>query len=181
MGTTRFLRQTWVGLGLMVAIAGLWARLSASPAIATDPAATLPEMTQWAIATLPQPLPSPPRGDLRIAIISDLNSAYGSTDDAPEVDRAVALLPAWRPDVVLCSGDMVQQVITNLIGNACRYTPDGSITLTLTALTPRHTCRSRYWAVADTSGGIAEDAMPLSLSAFTAKNAPVPRLPGALG
>lgn len=118
MGTTRFLRRMWVGMGLMVAIAGLWARLSASPAIATDPAATLPEMTQRAIATLPQPLPqplpNPPRGDLRIAIISDLNSAYGSTDYAPEVDRAVALLPAWQPDVVLCGGDMVAGQSLNL-------------------------------------------------------------------
>lgn len=50
---------------------------------------------------------NPPRGDVRFVVISDLNSAYGSTDYEPEVDRAIALLPAWQPDVVLCSGDMI--------------------------------------------------------------------------
>ncbi len=49
----------------------------------------------------------PPRGDVRIAVISDLNSAYGATDYEPEVDRAIALLPVWQPDLVLCGGDMI--------------------------------------------------------------------------
>ncbi|MGG6292778.1 metallophosphoesterase family protein [Leptolyngbya sp. AN02str] len=50
---------------------------------------------------------NPPRGDVRIAIISDLNEAYGSTTYSTEVTRAIALLPGWQPDLVLCGGDMV--------------------------------------------------------------------------
>jgi hypothetical protein len=50
---------------------------------------------------------NPPRGDVRIVVISDLNSQYGSTEYEPEVDRAIALLPGWSPDLVLCGGDMV--------------------------------------------------------------------------
>ncbi|WP_347338235.1 metallophosphoesterase [Synechocystis sp. FACHB-383] len=49
----------------------------------------------------------PPRGDLRIAVISDLNSAYGSTSYEPEVHKALELIPNLQPDLVLCSGDMV--------------------------------------------------------------------------
>ncbi|MEB3288607.1 MAG: metallophosphoesterase [Leptolyngbya sp.] len=49
----------------------------------------------------------PPRKDMRLVVISDLNSAYGSTDYDPEVDQALALMPFWQPDLVLCSGDMV--------------------------------------------------------------------------
>ncbi|WP_368667598.1 metallophosphoesterase [Synechocystis sp. LEGE 06083] len=49
----------------------------------------------------------PPRGDLRIAVISDLNSAYGSTSYEPEVSKALQLIPSLQPDLVLCSGDMV--------------------------------------------------------------------------
>lgn len=49
----------------------------------------------------------PPRKDMRLVVISDLNSAYGATDYDPEVDRAVALMPFWQPDLVVCSGDMV--------------------------------------------------------------------------
>ena len=50
---------------------------------------------------------NPPRGDVRLVVISDLNGAYGSTDYDPEVDKAIALLPFWQPDMVVCSGDMV--------------------------------------------------------------------------
>jgi hypothetical protein len=50
---------------------------------------------------------NPKRGDVRLLAISDLNSAYGSTDYDPEVDKGIALIPFWQPDLVLCSGDMV--------------------------------------------------------------------------
>lgn len=46
-------------------------------------------------------------GALRIALISDLNSSYGSTSYVPQVQRGLALLGRLRPDLVLCAGDMV--------------------------------------------------------------------------
>lgn len=55
----------------------------------------------------PEGLFAPPRGDIRLAIISDLNSAYGSTDYRSEVIAGIGMLPDWQPDMVLCSGDMV--------------------------------------------------------------------------
>ncbi len=61
--------------------------------------------TKTAIA--PKGLFAPERGDVRIAVISDLNSAYGSTDYEAEVHKAIELIPAWEPDVVLGGGDMV--------------------------------------------------------------------------
>lgn len=54
-----------------------------------------------------QGITNPPRGDVRIVVISDLNSQYGSTDYDPEVDQAIALIPGWQPDLVLCGGDMI--------------------------------------------------------------------------
>jgi 3',5'-cyclic AMP phosphodiesterase CpdA len=62
---------------------------------------------QAILADVPGGLVSPPRKDVRLAVISDLNSAYGSTDYDPEVDKAIALLPFWQPDLVVCSGDMI--------------------------------------------------------------------------
>ncbi|NJK34702.1 MAG: metallophosphoesterase [Oscillatoriales cyanobacterium SM2_2_1] len=44
---------------------------------------------------------------MRLAVISDLNSQYGSTTYETEVLRTVEYLPQWEPDLVLCSGDMV--------------------------------------------------------------------------
>ena len=50
---------------------------------------------------------NPPRKDFRIVVISDLNSQYGSTEYEPEIDKAIALLPIWQPDLVLCGGDAI--------------------------------------------------------------------------
>lgn len=55
----------------------------------------------------PKGLFAPTRGDVRIVLISDLNSAYGSTDYIEQVKQAIAFVPDWEPDLVLCSGDMV--------------------------------------------------------------------------
>jgi hypothetical protein len=78
----------------------------ASTPQANQPA--LPPETQAIIASAgPTGLYNPPRGDVRLVVISDLNSAYGSTDYDPEVDKGIRLIPFWQPDMVLCSGDMV--------------------------------------------------------------------------
>ena len=50
---------------------------------------------------------APKRGDVRLAVISDLNGSYGSIDYGTEVKRAIELIPAWQPDLVICGGDMV--------------------------------------------------------------------------
>jgi len=62
----------------------------------------------------PKGLFAPKRGDVRIVVISDLNSAYGATDYRDEVKQAVKFIPDWEPDLVLCSGDMIagQTVLT---------------------------------------------------------------------
>jgi predicted MPP superfamily phosphohydrolase len=50
----------------------------------------------------------PPRGDLRVVVISDLNSSYGSTEYEPEVHRAVEMIVSrLRPDLVLAAGDLI--------------------------------------------------------------------------
>jgi hypothetical protein len=48
------------------------------------------------------------RGDLRVVVVSDLNSSYGSTEYEPEVHRAVEMIrDVWRPDLVLAAGDLI--------------------------------------------------------------------------
>lgn len=44
---------------------------------------------------------------LRVAIISDLNGSYGSTEYSPRVSAAIARIIKMRPDLVLSTGDMV--------------------------------------------------------------------------
>ena len=52
--------------------------------------------------------PDPPRGDVRLVVISDLNGSYGSTGYDPLVDSTIARIRrVWQPDVVLIAGDMI--------------------------------------------------------------------------
>jgi hypothetical protein len=76
-------------------------------ALGAWPIASLASRPPAASAKSAGALLPPPRGDLRLVAISDLNSSYGSTRYLPEVLRAVELIPSWKPDLVLCGGDMV--------------------------------------------------------------------------
>ncbi|GAB3203396.1 hypothetical protein ABID22_000850 [Pontibacter aydingkolensis] len=50
----------------------------------------------------------PIRGDIRIGIISDLNSGLGSATYEWQVDSIMNRIPRiWQPDLVVCGGDMV--------------------------------------------------------------------------
>jgi hypothetical protein len=118
----RYVLLLIVGLVLTVCLACDQLSEASSPELssASNPSETQPATSQGQSQTSPQTLPpqtaalvagknlyTPPRGDVRLAVISDLNSAYGSTDYEPEVDQGINLLPFWQPDLVLCGGDMV--------------------------------------------------------------------------
>ncbi|NMF84085.1 metallophosphoesterase [Nodosilinea sp. P-1105] len=127
MGSKRFL--TGIGLGLILSLClacthqVLMAGSMAAPGEvavsqpvagqsdqqqAEDAVAELPAATQAILAAAaPHGVVNPPRKDVRLAIISDLNSAYGSTHYEPEVSKGLNLLPYWQPDLVICGGDMV--------------------------------------------------------------------------
>lgn len=49
----------------------------------------------------------PEKKDVRLLVISDLNSAYGSTSYEEEVHLALKMIPFWQPDLILCGGDMI--------------------------------------------------------------------------
>jgi 3',5'-cyclic AMP phosphodiesterase CpdA len=90
------------GVGLSIATQ----KLLAQKPLVTGSSPQMPTAAPIAQSS-PDGIFNPPRGDARIVVISDLNSQYGSTDYEAEVDKAIALLPTWKPDLVLCGGDMV--------------------------------------------------------------------------
>lgn len=100
-GLALLANQVLVGCMPGSSVTGVGPSGSATP----SPVPTSSAVTKAAIA--PKGLFAPVRGDVRIVVISDLNSAYGSTDYDPEVDRAISLIPEWKPDIVLAGGDMV--------------------------------------------------------------------------
>jgi endonuclease/exonuclease/phosphatase family metal-dependent hydrolase len=63
---------------------------------------------QPAPPALPGPAGDPAADPLRVAVLSDLNSTYGSTDYDAEVGAVIdRIVHDWRPDLVLIAGDMV--------------------------------------------------------------------------
>ena len=82
------------------------AHWAASEMVDGEKLATLPAETAQIVEEAGN-LYDPPRHDVRLVVISDLNTVYGSTDYPPAVDKGMALLPFWEPDMVVCSGDMV--------------------------------------------------------------------------
>ncbi|PZO61370.1 MAG: metallophosphoesterase [Phormidesmis priestleyi] len=101
--------------GLVIGAAGSGAiacskSASQATAQAADQSMTASAATATAVshaAVGPAGFFAPQRGDIRLAVISDLNSNYGSTDYRPEVIAGVNALPDWQPDLVICGGDMV--------------------------------------------------------------------------
>ena len=58
---------------------------------------------------------NPPRGDLRVVLLSDFNGSYGSADYSPAVARAVkTTTEVWQPDLFLSAGDVVAGQKTDL-------------------------------------------------------------------
>ncbi|HHP7232307.1 MAG TPA: metallophosphoesterase family protein [Xenococcaceae cyanobacterium] len=109
----RILLNILIGISLVVVLHACQPQQTAppvtiSPSTSTAKTTALPPETQALISSLgTEGLYNPPRGDVRLVAISDLNGVYGSTEYDPEVDKAMHLLPFWQPDMVVCSGDMV--------------------------------------------------------------------------
>ena len=61
----------------------------------------------WLLGQCDPPAEARPAGDLRIGLISDLNSRYGSTSYIPQVGQGLRQLLALKPALVVCAGDMV--------------------------------------------------------------------------
>lgn len=105
-----------VGLVLAVSLhacqSGTTSQAPATPepvttAAQSPPKAIPPETAAIAATAGANGLFDPPRGDVRLVVISDLNEAYGATDYSPELDKGIKLIPFWQPDLVLSGGDMV--------------------------------------------------------------------------
>ncbi len=96
----------------------------------------------------------------------------------------IAIAPEL-PAVVTGDADRVGQVLTNLVGNAIKFTHDGSIHVTAWAAGPvpgdlPGTCRITF-AVADTGIGIPEDKHALIFEAFTQGDGSTSRRYGGTG
>lgn len=106
----RFVLLSGLAIGAAGTTAAACTRFNTQASAQTETSSSplsLSASSQSGTPIAPTGLFAPRRGDIRLAIISDLNSNYGSTDYLPEVITGMKLLPDWQPDLVICGGDMV--------------------------------------------------------------------------
>ncbi|MBZ9612404.1 MHYT domain-containing protein [Rheinheimera maricola] len=73
--------------------------------------------------------------------------------------------------------DRLRQVLTNLIGNAIKFTEQGSVTVTVTLTTQQHI----QFSISDTGIGIAAERLPFIFDAFTQADSSMSRRFGGTG
>ena len=101
-----------------------------------------------------------------------------------EVDLALLVAPDVPP-MVKTDPVRLRQILLNLLGNAVKFTEQGSITVTVEASAQNHPgSRSRVelrFAVTDTGIGISEDRLPALFQAFQQAEASTTRRFGGTG
>lgn len=85
-------------------------------------------------------------------------------------EKGITLKTTISPDVpkvVIGDPTRVKQVLINLIGNALKFTEQGSISIGLQNKDSEHTALTLQFTVSDTGLGIAEEKMELLFKAFS--------------
>lgn len=115
--------------------------------------------------------------DMQIVNVGDLISGIISTHEAFVHDSGLELIYNAEDDVyVYADPDHIRQATANLISNAVRYTPEGSITVTVRAGE-----EMAQISVADTGIGLSPDEAKMVFSRFWRADAGRNREQGGLG
>lgn len=85
------------------------------------------------------------------------------------------------PSLVMIDPDRLNQVLTNLVGNAVKFTESGRVVVSCETVGRSETEISLFFAVTDTGIGIAEKAMPNLFEKFTQADSTVGRRYGGTG
>jgi CheY-like chemotaxis protein len=80
-------------------------------------------------------------------------------------------------------GDAVRlrQVLLNLMGNACKFTEHGEVSLTVSVVSAKPDCAMVVWEIRDTGPGIPADYLPKLFQPFSQADASMSRKHGGSG
>jgi len=90
-------------------------------------------------------------------------------------------VPVNFPEQLVGDGDRIRQVVTNLLGNAIKFTPQGDVTLELTALKETDDRATIRIEVRDTGIGIPADRQAAIFESFTQADGSSTRRHGGAG
>ena len=102
--------------------------------------------------------------------IRDLFTGIGRMFETQATDKGLRLtvdVAPNVPDCVIGDGGRLRQVLTNLVGNAIKFTDSGSVAVNLVLADTSPGIANLRCAVTDTGIGIAEDDIPRLFSDFT--------------
>ncbi|MCP4457591.1 MAG: response regulator [Cytophagales bacterium] len=101
---------------------------------------------------------------------------------AKEVGISVlAKIESAVPDFVIGDELRINQILTNLIGNAIKFTRKGSVTLSLSLVKSKDNISEISFSVKDTGTGIAKDKLEIIFNSFEQENTSTAREYGGTG
>lgn len=115
-----------------------------------------------------------------INCIEDITDLLANTAYAKELELAL-LIDADTPTRLRGDASRLRQVLTNLIGNAIKFTAAGEVVIRVTPLTTAPTATVLKFAIEDTGIGIAPDQRQKLFQPFTQVDASTTRKYGGTG
>lgn len=115
-------------------------------------------------------------------VLQDLRAMFSAAAAAKDVGFELAELPKEIPPALLGDDSRLRQMLINLLGNALKFTAQGSVTLRIQVMedaTPNNV-RLRF-SVEDTGIGIADDVLQNLFTPFTQADQSTNRLYGGSG
>lgn len=110
------------------------------------------------------------------------NIARGQETRAREKGISVAVnYDDQLPEVVRCDGLRLSQILTNLLGNAIKFTNEGSVTLSLTKVMQTKKRVSIKFLIQDTGIGIAKEKLDQIFESFSQASNSITREYGGTG
>ena len=113
-------------------------------------------------------------------IVEDVTDLLAAPAKAKGLEL-LAAVPTTFPSVVKGDPGRVRQVLTNLVGNAIKFTQTGEIVVTVTEQEHRHRETLVRFEVSDTGDGIADDKLALIFRPFVQADSSTSRRYGGSG
>ena len=90
-------------------------------------------------------------------------------------------IPLELPDALLGDPTRLRQIVTNLVGNALKFTPEGGVTVRVAVEAKTAEQAVFHFSVTDTGIGIPQDKQKLIFEAFTQSDSSATRQYGGTG